>query len=485
MSSGAAGPVPAPAASPAPRALPPAPPHRLRRDGLRVVRRGPAAGPHGRDQDPRRALRPRSPRGSPLQARGSCSGARLRARPRGHGVRRRRHRARGERSRRRARLHRHGVPRRRHRGRRDPGGRRPPPRGAALAGRGRLGPGPRPRSRDRAPRHQAGQLPARSRPGAARRRLRDRAAGLRGHDHLVRPAVRHRRLSGARAGAGPSRVQRLGSLCAGGGRLRAAGRRAAVHRHALRRPGAPARRGRAAERQRAQPQPPAGRRRDPPAWNGQGARCSVRERRRAGGRCGACTQRGADEHHPADEHPRAVAAGRPGAGPRAAQARRGPVRRRVAPGARVAGRLAPWPGRAARLPDGGDLRRGAPARRARYRAGGAAGRGPGRRRRRAGRQWKRLGPSRHVHAGARQAHGCQHRAPPSCRCQAHGVGDDQHAGSDVVHRSQLDRCADSRPAAGHRAPADAQWRLSDGDRDAAPGGLLLGPGQPHLRLRAV
>ncbi len=52
------------------------------------------------------------------------------------------------------------------------------PGGGALDPRGGLGARSRPRARDRAPRHQAGQLPAQPQPRPARRRLRDRPAGL-------------------------------------------------------------------------------------------------------------------------------------------------------------------------------------------------------------------------------------------------------------------------------------------------------------------
>ena len=107
-------------------------------------------------------------------------------------------------------------------------GRGAPPGGGALDPRGGVGARSRPRSRDRPPRHQACQLPAQPQSRAARRRLRDRPAGERGHDHQHRRAVRHRRLPVARAGARPRGDRRLGPLCPRRRRLRAARRRTAL-----------------------------------------------------------------------------------------------------------------------------------------------------------------------------------------------------------------------------------------------------------------
>ena len=167
------------------------PPHRQRGNGLRLVRRGSGARPDGRDQGARRALRPRRAGRPPVHARSTSRGPGLQPSPRRHDLRRRRDDQRCT--------------------------------GADTAPRPRCGPfivmeylaggtvsdalraGPIRREEamawlaeaasaldhahargSRAPGHQAGQLPARQNRGALRRRLRDRAAAERGHDHQLR-----------------------------------------------------------------------------------------------------------------------------------------------------------------------------------------------------------------------------------------------------------------------------------------------------------
>ena len=97
-----------------------------------------------------------------------------------------------------------------------------------------------------------------------RRRLRHRAAGRRHADDDDRPGARDRRVHLARAGAGPARRAGERPLRAGGRRVRAADRVAAVRRRPADRAGAPARRGAAGAR--VDQRRPACRRRSTPSW---------------------------------------------------------------------------------------------------------------------------------------------------------------------------------------------------------------------------